>query len=922
MRKVFHIVSLFVVLLLAGCVEPLSVSTGQRIVLQMRCEEAVLTKTEPGLDAYNENLISRVDLFFYSGNIKEPAVINQRAVLHKRFDMAYTTSGSADFTINVSSQEVRSLFPDHVSQITVFALVNYPGDDPLFATEEGTKLDSLYRKTVETVFANPLKTKQDCFMMRGLAVLDLNGVDGREKDVVCTGTVDLARYASKLTVAVHIPGDEGLELNPHEVWHPMRENMEVYLVDGVKTVKLSGRVEGLDEDSYFDYSKDRRRFARRNSQTGEITDLVEPTVVDEKLYYHTYPMYMYPQTWVQGSSDKEGGTCEPYLKLILPWYRDEYDEGGNYVFANQRQCYYKIMMPPGFDKKFEMNTWYHLDLDIEILGALTDESALPVDPCSCFIVPWQNIDHNVEQKVDVGEAHYLFVERDSIVLRNAGELSVPYLTSHPAQIKNASIHATRPYYGTEPKGTVLYNGTATVREAPEGDTYHIYPEGELYLDYVYGQEQTIDPDAVIEVNGVEYAASTIKINNFEFQVVEALSSVIVKHTLNNDYTQKEFDYSPYTIFFTLEHDHEQEHEHESHETGVKISKTVRIEQYPAVYIDRKTNSDAKRIEGGVEKGSTTVWPKSNDTKYSDSKYWGYVFVDGGAYWPANLDPDDPDSPYTYGIAKSTTCRWVPGARQNRRDRGDNKQDMYFKITGKDALASATKEEYQWRTVWYTGGSLDMFRINVTALPEGSPFVIGDPRTYLPRDINAEYKKSFNEKFYQDNGDFKEGTILPEPDPELRDGFAIAPALYGGEHNRTLTWYYPADVTDRTKKMLAPSFRISSKFSGIEFGSISREYATYRCAAYQEDGYPAGRWRLPTMAEITFVSMLAANEVFAELFGWGVDFWCSTGSVRVEKGKVSPSSAKTAYLRCVYDTWYWGDEQLEDRNTFVWGDKER
>ena len=904
MRRVFHIVVCLAAFLLAGCVEPIAPGTGQRIVLKMYCEDPVQTKSEPGLDAYNENLITKMDIFFYSG---EPG-LNQTAVLYSHFDLDNTTTGSADFQINVSSGQIQSLFPDGVDKITVFAVANYAGDELLVASEADlshTTLAELYNKSVKTEFVHPSKISQDDFMMRGLQTLDLNGVDGREKEVVCTGTVDLERYASKLTVAVHIP--ETSEIG-FEKWHPMRENMEVYLVDGVNTVKLSGE-QAPSASAYFDYSKARRRFAVRNSQTGEVTDLIEPTIVDEgtpqeKKYYNTYPMYMYPQTWDYGSSDKNAGTCEPHLKLILPWYREE-DVDHN-IYSNQRQCYYKIMLPDSFDKKFEMNNWYHLDIDIDILGALTDENAVPISPGSSFIVPWQNVEQKINHNVNVGEAHYLFVERDSIVLRNYGELTIPYLTSHPVQMKEGSIRATRPYYGTESEGTSVYEGAAIIRKAQNHD---IYPDGMLYLDYIDGQ--TVETSTTtVTVQGIDYSAVSVKINKFEFLVVEALASVIVRHELVNDYTKVDFDYSPYSIFFTLEHG-----------DADRIEKTVQVEQYPAIYIDRKTNSDAKTVGG-----TTTLYPKDNSTKQSDSQYWGYAFVDGGAYWPANLDPEDPNSAFTRGIAGSTTCRWVQGARQNRRDQNGNNADMFFKIPStNDALY--IRQEYQWRTLWYTGGSLDMFRINVTALPAGSDFVIGDPRTHNIRDLNSDYKKSFNSRFYDSEGAFH-GGILPEPDPALRDGFTISRALYPEGDYRTLMFYYPTDDADRTKTMLAPSYRFSSKFSGIEFSGvnntkgITKEYATYRCATYQEDGYPAGRWRLPTKGEIRFAAMLSANKVFAVLFNVGGKYWSSTGAILVQDGNVKDDSATDAMLRCVYDTWYWGDEQLENRNEFVWGDRKR
>ena len=911
MKKVLHII-VCLALLLAGCVEPITPGTGQRIVLNMHCEDPALTKTEQGLDAYNENLITCVDLFFYSGDIKSVPKLNQRAVLYKHFDMESTTTGSAKFPINVSSAQIQNLFPEGISQITVFAVANYMGSDPLVVSETDLPtLNELYNKSVTTEFANSSKISQDMFMMRGFEVLDLNGADGREKDLVCIGTVGLERYACKLTVAVHIP-ETSLELaSDGEIWHPMRESMEVYFMDGVNTVKLSGKDDAPGVSGYFDYSKARRRFAVRNSQTGEVKDLLDPTIVDEgtpqeKKYYNTYPMYMYPQTWVDGSSDKSAGTCEPYIKLILPWYREENVQSN--IYANQRQCYYKVMLPDDFHHAFEMSTWYHLNLDIDILGALTDENAVPTSPASCFIVPWQNLAHKISHNVDVGEAHYLFVERDSIVVRNSGEVSIPYLTSHPVQIKNGSIRATRPYYGAEKVNTHLYDGAAVVCQASGHD---IYPDGMLYLDYI--KDQSIETSSTtVTVQGEEYAAVSVKIKGFEFLVVESLARVIVRHQLENDYTIAEFDYSPYTILFTLEHI-----------DADRIEKMVKLEQYPAVYIDRITNSDAQS-----EGGTTPVKEKSNSVQNSPSRYWGYAFVDGGAYWPEYATNGEDDS--ERGVNGSTKCIWKPGRRQYRRDQGkpSNEQDMFFVIQGNDDLAKYSRSEYQWRTVWYTGGSLDLYRINVTELPSGSEFVIGDPRAFLPRDVNKEYKQSFNRRFYDGSGEFKQG-VLPEPDPDLRDGFAKAPALYPAGEYRTLMWYYPADTTDRTKNMLAPSIRISSKFSGVEFGgvnntlNITKEYATYRCAAYQEDGFPAGRWRLPTMGEINFIARLSSNKVITELFTLGQKYWSSTGAILVDKqGNVSPSKVTEALLRCVYDTWYWGDEQQEERNQFVWGDRPR
>lgn len=914
MRKILLIIVCLACLLPVGCVEELPHDKEPSIVLNVFCEDPVLTKKVPGVDAYNENVISWIDFFFYSGNLlgENGPVDNVPAVMYRRIALSQDAVGSYEFKVNVSAQEVETLFPEGVTQITVFSLVNYPSEDPLFTDDlTHTTLAELYDIEVETVFAN-LKMAQDRFMMRGLDVLDLNGRAGRELEgVVSKGKVKLERYASKLTVAVHL--SETVTLNDYEKWHPMREGMEVYLVDGVNTVKLSGKDES---PKYFDYSKDRRRFARKDNQTGEITNTVSPTIenegtVNEKIYYNTYPMYMYPQTWTYGSVDQAAYDCEPHLKLILPWYCEEDVEHD--VFANERQCYYKVMLPRNFDRTFVMNTWYHLDLDIEILGALTDENALPIDAGTCFIVPWQNEGNAIPHNISVGQARYLYVDRDSIVVRNYADLSIPFLTSHRVHVKPNSIRITRPYYGTKKDGNYEYNGKAMVLTAGEND---IYPQGSLYLDYLYGKD-------------VMHVGYKDTVNGFSFNVINEKATAVFYHELANDFTKSTFDYSPFTITFTLEH-----------EDGKGPERKVRIEQYPAVYIDRLTNSDAATVGG-----TTTVYGSSNATQNPTSTYWGFVFVDGGAYWPNNGT-----------VAASDACKWEPLARQNRRDKkvGNkwNKDDMFYKLgTGSHYMDSLSREDYQWRAIWYTGGSLDLFQINVTSLPEGSNFILGDPRTFLPRAAAEEYKASFHSKFYDSEGNFTTLTKLPDMESDSRrDGFAIAPALYspgGGE--RTLRWYYPADTSDRTISMLAPRYRVSSKFSGVEFGGnqslyeytpdVSKEYAFYRCATYQEDGFPAGRWRLPTMAEIRFIAMLSANGVFAELFTNGRTYWSANGAVYVTKGKVDPSNAQAAFLRCVYDTWYWGEDQTEydawsiatypedresikKRNHFVWGDRPR
>ena len=61
-------------------------------------------------------------------------------------------------------------------------------------------------------------------------------------------------------------------------------------------------------------------------------------------------------------------------------------------------------------------------------------------------------------------------------------------------------------------------------------------------------------------------------------------------------------------------------------------------------------------------------------------------------------------------------------------------------------------------------------------------------------------------------------------------------------------------------------------------------------------------------------MLSSNNAFTFLFSPNSAYWSANGCVIPKSGGGVDDSNKTVALtRCVYDTWYWGDEQQEDRN---------
>lgn len=195
---------------------------------------------------------------------------------------------------------------------------------------------------------------------------------------------------------------------------------------------------------------------------------------------------------------------------------------------------------------------------------------------------------------------------------------------------------------------------------------------------------------------------------------------------------------------------------------------------------------------------------------------------------------------------------------------------------------------------------NMYVIKTSVLPADSEYVLGDPRSL---DVNNLGNNSWTEA----------------------KGIE---SLSGA--NRKLLNYYPTLTTDDARDVIAPKFRVASSY-GVT-GSISYTNAQYRCASYQEDGYPAGRWRLPTQSEIAFIVQLSAQQVIPELFTAGNAYWCAGGRVTPNSnGSVTISESTgnnntTSPVRCVYDEWYWEKSAYprmpENNVTFTWGDAAR
>ena len=861
---------------------------GPSIVVNLQLEEDFQTKADdvyeqPGDNVFHENDIKWVDFYFYpDGNTTE------QASYHIRKTLDQLTRNTATFRLELTPNQVNyQIFPvgSNTTETLVFVLANV--DKTLLDSQDDLSMTHLKSLLVTTSFEAETQQenhRQQQFMMSGEAYLHLKQPGGRtQKEVAEPLTIDLSRYACKLTVSVKTQASVSIKTNRtddqnnpiFEEWTPCVEEMKVYIVDAVKTVSLGGEPRmAASESEVLSYRSNPLLFFQ-NLNTGTDAAPVYVQIFDQSPggYYNTYPTYMYPQTWENG---QEG---EPYLKLVLPWLRTRDDANG--IKELKKEFYYKILIPQDrrggeYANTFTRNNWYHYNINVGMLGADTDEASVLVDPIDCYIYYWQ--DKNVVVKhADIGNARYFSVNQERYVLYNETNLPIRFTTSHPVDYQVGS--ATRPYYGQKTSGPA-HGGTIYRSGDGNGPADHLYPEDTYYLSYDATDWFTLDG-----------------------------GTITLDHSLENNYESPNFDYSPYTIYLTIFHK----------DKGIdsEFSKTVTITQYPAIYITAELNSDPKTAPEGREEPYEDTEDNSerkyNRPVYQNYRHSGFVFIDGQR------------------LMRHKTARADDGEYGTLAKRLAQQSGLTWNVGSRTEGIADRLEWLQWRTVNFTGGNRNLYTIHVSVMPEGDNYIIGDPRTLTPETWNNGkesqspiVKKYTYYNWYDSTGNGERDTEDTEYEAQFRTGKHISDYKTSGAVERSLTDYYPAEESSRTLNMLAPAYMVSSRFGGVEFyDGFTRQSARFKCATYQEDGYPAGRWRLPTKAEIDFIATLTQKGGFVQLFGPSGKYWSANGAVQPLNGI---QTANYAMVRCVYDSWYWDsyDDRLpaEDRDIYVFGDYPR
>lgn len=181
------------------------------------------------------------------------------------------------------------------------------------------------------------------------------------------------------------------------------------------------------------------------------------------------------------------------------------------------------------------------------------------------------------------------------------------------------------------------------------------------------------------------------------------------------------------------------------------------------------------------------------------------------------------------------------------------------------------------------------------------WVIGDPRIRLADAYNGNFQ---NERSFHNN--YANGNAASE---WRRSDLGSSATNYFDN-------YLVGNIN--ANNFIAPKFMLASGYgyrqtladAGNHWKSNSE-----RCATYQEDGYPAGRWRVPTEAEILFCATLARNGLIESPFVNQTRYLASSGRwVLYQANNTNwnfeySATQTTVSIRCVYDLWYWGDDPV-------------
>ena len=882
-----------------------------------------ITNGSPGEGAYNENYLETLDFFFYlEGSADDDGVDylgndlpSAAAQYHIRKENVSANTTWA--LVDVADRDVLNAIFASGNRCIVYVIANYTPSTPFTGHEKRVDL----RQMVATSDFNRVDSEGDgipqtSFVMEGSTEIQRTEIAGL---YYVSGTVPLYRSAAKTRLQVTIPeslydaGDPNDYANHPDtrvrdgngfIWIPKPEYMKAILVHGVK----KGIVCAMDESYSYNFAGSDNYFAEASSNTllddyghrmiltSENKDSNDEVV--SKSYEHQVPMYSYPTLdW------KSTPANETHMTLMLPWVRlkDDGTEEPSYTHT-----YYQIPIainPTDPTYQLKHNRYYRMEVTVGILGSFELDDKVDLYPSTYIILDWSTMNDestHSESNVNMAQTSYLAVATHRDTLNNVASHGVEYASSH-----DVTVTVTKIEY--------LNYKNKVVRMA------RITPDQPDRI-YYYTQNSTTGEWDVPQ-QGQAYETSNGIYASYVADATTNEGYITLTHTITSS------QYTPVNIYVNVSN-------------GVVQDEEIIFTQYPPI-----------SIEGNLSEGNTFVNRVSNastnnDIRTSTGEWVGAITEKSTA---AGLDlTTNNTNPMLYSIkisSFSSSDHYVLGdPRVSSPDNNLGHTDASWSadITITFTKPSSGTYETQTGTYYYTysqyqnrtGNQIKRQSNNKNSayitLPSGDSWSnhTTEATAYGPDADNYYYWREYIDLGFYGGywGDY------------YRARYYSTATRYVVTNERALENYYPTNPTG-TADMIAPEILIASSYGKTGYstakaavGDMTLELARMRCALYQESGYPAGRWRLPTYSEVEFIMGLSTGGTIPTLFQMSTPddfegYWCANGKVVLDNGTVkleTPGNytdpGPTA-PRCVYDLWYWGDEHEQYATTWHLGDND-
>lgn len=582
---------------------------GKSLSLQVAATGQAQTRSL-GEEDLNENLLSRLDYFFFKADANNNAT---GTLVHHITETNQTSQIDHEYSSSLSDELLTGLFgsttPADRLYCYVYVVVNYDGFTNDNITVGSTTLADIQNITFSTTLST--NAAQPSFVMAGGSPVQLRIVNGTYYRLATSRPIPVTRAAAKIDLVVtEVQQYTDRDPNDGSRWESHPENMYVMFYNGVSKSYIYA-----DAGHYITNPENTDYFSVRGSNMRQMTEIVTETGGHTGRYEHSIPFYSYMSNW---NNDADHMSC---LILVLPW--QHIDRDGNEIQDGYQSTYYQI--PTSLDKRYLENHYYQIEVMIGMIGSFELPDPVILDNNTYMVVDWgtQNVSAAVRESV------YLIVEKPKITMNNEDSGKDPYISSHPV-----SANITRIEYLNYSNPTI-YKMVVT-SSYPNRAYYYVqnnsgeWVQSSITVKVITGYDWWGDPEYGYETKYYE----TLDDNWAGFTVTSDGTNIVLNHDIPNDM------YVPYDVTVEVTN------------TMISTPEKIVFTQYPQIYITGEksngyawvNNYDNSRRR---DNGNRRVW---DDRGTSNNNYRLGNF---GYYQGQLTGTGDNDNPNNYIISIST-----------------------------------------------------------------------------------------------------------------------------------------------------------------------------------------------------------------------------------------------------------------------------